>query len=233
MLQQSLWRVMQKKTCGLDLMQGKSNKNNKSNKYQLFHRSRELREKSNPVIIIPSYSQCQYRTLKTWFCSLWTDNDCSIRDIWHLTLEDFKCQCNSANYTIAHSKTRSYVLILLDREGGTEKQKQGSSRPTSYESLNGEIWVPTSWPQSMKRFFIFFLSMCVWGICKRSRHLKIFARLQRRLTASDFKNVREKKEREREKEKRMMEKRSTQPTYCTAAPLQGPSKETLPWYENP
>lgn len=63
------------------------------------------------------------RTLKTWFCSLWTDNDCSIRDIWHLTPEDFKCQRNSANYTIAHSKTRSYVLILLDREGETERSR--------------------------------------------------------------------------------------------------------------
>jgi len=42
----------------------------------------------------------------------------------------------------------------------------------------------------------------------------------------------EKRERERkserEREKRMMEKRRTQPTYCTAPLLQGPSKETLP-----
>ncbi len=51
----------------------------------------------------------------------------------------------------------------------------------------------------LRDFCVFFLSMGVWGICKRSRHLKILARLQRRLTASDFKNVLEKREREREK----------------------------------
>ncbi len=152
------------------------------------------------MIIIPCYSQCQYRTLKTWFCSLWTDNDCSIRDIWHLTLEDFKCQRNRANYTIAHSKTCSYVLILLDREGETERSRAAAVLH------HMKVWMERfECPHhDLRAWDFFFLSMCVWGICKRSRRLKIFARLQRRLTASDFKNVREKREREREKEKRMI-----------------------------
>ncbi len=96
---------------------------------------------------------------------------------------------NSANYTIAHWKTRSYVLIILDREGDTEKQQR------SYI-----IW-SSEWRDSSAHIMTseILLSMGVWGTCKRSRRLKILARLQRRLTASDFKNVLEKREREREK----------------------------------